>query len=58
MEKKTVSKLEGNINTVDAYTIKVGNLPERNRAFLKKELWKHFSQVIQIFKNVVTKIKN
>jgi hypothetical protein len=45
MEKKTGGYLEANINSVDGYTIKVSNLPERNREELRRDLWKHFSQV-------------
>jgi len=45
LQKDTTIKLAESLNTVDAYTIKVKNLPEKNRVELRRELWKHFSQI-------------
>lgn len=45
LEKKTAGHLAENINSVDGYTVKVSNLPEKNREELRRELWKHFSQI-------------
>jgi len=48
MEKKTIFCLEGNVQSVSGYTLKISNLPKGSCPELKRDLWKHFSEVIQI----------
>jgi len=45
MEKKTIFYLEGNLQSADGYTLKVSNLPQGSCTELKKDLWRHFSEV-------------
>jgi len=46
LQKKAVYNLEDSLNSVDGYTLKISNLPSsKHRAELKRELWKHFTQV-------------
>ena len=45
LQKKAVYNLEDSLNSVDGYTLKISNLPSKNRSELKRELWKHFSEV-------------